>query len=266
MPELPEVESTVLRVEPALVQNSFDDIWVGWKNSLQGETRASFLKRVRRSKIIQVQRRAKYIWLTFENSQHLFIHLRMSGNLLVKPTHYETHCHDRVIATLSDNNKLVFRDTRKFGRWRLVSDIHEVTGKLGVEPLDRKFTSSKLRELVSCRKGAIKPLLLNQSIVAGLGNIYVDEVLWKSRILPTRVASTLSSDECAALTSAIKKTLREAIRLHGTDFGDKVVTEGGSYQPRAYGRQGQACFRCQQEMKRAVIAQRSSFYCGNCQQ
>ncbi len=266
MPELPEVESTVLRVEPALVHNSVEDIWVGWKNSLQNETRASFLKKIRKSKIIQVQRRAKYIWLTFENSQHLFIHLRMSGNLLVKPAHYETHCHDRIIATLSNAQKLVFRDTRKFGRWRLVSDTEEITGKLGIEPLERKFSARTLRELLRRRKGAIKPLLLNQSVVAGLGNIYVDEVLWKSRILPTRIASTLTSEECSELVSAIKETLREAIRLHGTDFGDKVVTEGGSYQPLAYGRQGQACFRCQQQIKRAVIAQRSSFYCGNCQQ
>lgn len=266
MPELPEVESTVKRIEPDLVGRSIKDLWIGWSRSIYGMPRSTFLKRVAGSRIKSVSRRAKYIWIEFECAEHLFIHLRMSGNLLVKPPSYQAGPHDRLIARLSNKRQLVFQDTRKFGRWKLVRNPHEITGALGVEPLGKDFNSRTLTEILDSRSGAIKPLLLNQSVIAGIGNIYADEALWKSQIHPLTNCNLVPEKNRKQLVRAIKSTLKRAIELQGTDFGDDVITEGGDYRPRAYGREGLKCFRCSDSIQRILVAQRSSHFCPSCQE
>jgi formamidopyrimidine-DNA glycosylase len=144
-----------------------------------------------------------------------------------------------------------------------VIDPEEVTGAIGPEPLDAAFNLPKFRALVQSRSGAVKPLLLNQSFLAGVGNIYADESLWLAKIHPLRAADSLSDAEIAALYRSIRQVLRRAIDDQGTDAGDGVIA--GDYAPRVYGREGKPCYRCHQPLRRIVVGQRGTHFCPRCQ-
>jgi len=187
----------------------------------------------------------------------------MSGKLRVVDHTEPLAKHDRVVFELDDGRQLRFNDVRKFGKMWLVADPEMVTGSIGPEPLDRTFTLPKFRELVRSRSGAIKPLLLNQEFLAGVGNIYADESLWLARIHPLRKTDSLTEAEVAALYRSIRKVLRTAIEDEGTDAGDGVIE--GDYQPRVYGRTARPCYRCHQPIQRMVVAQRGTHFCPQCQ-
>jgi formamidopyrimidine-DNA glycosylase len=172
--------------------------------------------------------------------------------------------HDRILLRFTDGSTLAFQDIRKFGRLSLVSDLEVALEHLGVEPLAEDFTSGHLVQLLNGKKRRIKPLLLDQGGIAGLGNIYVDESLWHSGIHPERGAETLDRDEVKSLFRSIRSVLRKAIASRGTDFGDNVAPYGG-YAPKVYGREGLPCYRCGEEIEKIVVAQRGTHFCPFCQ-
>jgi formamidopyrimidine-DNA glycosylase len=193
----------------------------------------------------------------------LLIHLKMSGKLNVVDRSAPIEKHDRVVFDLDSGQQLRFNDVRKFGKMWVVIDPEEITGAIGPEPLDAAFNLPKFRALVQSRSGAIKPLLLNQTFLAGVGNIYADEALWLAKIHPLRKADSLSEAEIAALYRSIRKVLRQAIEDQGTDAGDGVIE--GDYAPRVYGREGLPCYRCHQPLHKILVGQRGTHFCPQCQ-
>jgi formamidopyrimidine-DNA glycosylase len=266
MPELPEVESTVRYLRERVDGHTITGATVTWARTIHTHTPRKFAELVEGATIREVFRRGKFVGLRLgsESPLFLFIHLRMSGSLDVVSADAEPSAHDRVVLSLQEGKTIRFNDTRKFGRMYLCEDPAEVVGALGIEPLDDAFTPSVLHEMLASHRGALKPLLLNQHIIAGLGNIYVDEVLWKASIHPLNPAHTVPAEKAVTLNQAIKETLSEAISLAGTDFGDGVVY-GGMYQPLVYGRDGTPCHRCNAEIKKIVVGQRGTHFCPTCQ-
>jgi formamidopyrimidine-DNA glycosylase len=188
----------------------------------------------------------------------------MSGSLDVIPTQFEIDRHDRVCLELDSGKSIRFNDTRKFGRMTLCEKPDDIVGHLGLEPLEPTFTPEALHDVLSGKAGRIKPVLLDQTVIAGLGNIYVDEVLWKTKVHPLTRASSLTDEQFVKLHKAIRETLAEAIEKLGCDFGDGVV-DGGMYKPRVYGREEKRCSRCRDTIARIVVGQRGTHICPTCQ-
>lgn len=263
MPELPEVETIVRELRPKLVGREVTNVIVRWKNSVR--TPVDALKRsLPGQRIAAVERRGKYLKFVMSGGDLLFLHLKMSGDLLVEPREVETP-HVRTVFGLDDGTELRFKDPRKFGRVYLVKDDSTVTGKLGPEPLDDNFKLDDFVALFRGRKGRLKPLLLDQEFIAGLGNIYVDESCFRAGVHPLRPASSLKSHELKALYSSIRQILAAAIKHHGSTFD--WVYRGGGYQSRlkVYGREGEPCLKCRSLIKRTAVLARSTHYCPKCQ-
>ncbi|MBN1888268.1 MAG: bifunctional DNA-formamidopyrimidine glycosylase/DNA-(apurinic or apyrimidinic site) lyase [Thermoflexales bacterium] len=283
MPELPEVETIVRKLNaglpveagypayPPLPGRTITSAQADWPRQIYPSIQA-LEQRLPGCRIETITRRGKYLVFELKPDRsrpvrfaYLLIHLKMSGRLDVLPADWPPDKHDHVIWGLDNNHKMRFNDTRKFGRVYLVDDPAEITGHLGPEPLDSSLTLAVWRELFEGRAGALKPLLLDQSFVAGVGNIYADEALWRAGLHPRRRASSLASDEVAKLRRAIRAALREGLRRGGATI-DWVYPEG-RYQDqfRVYGRAGQACRRCGAAIERIVVCQRSTYFCPRCQ-
>ena len=266
MPELPEVEATVRNLKEHLEGLTISGATVLWARTVALNKPGNFKRQIVGAKIAEVFRRGKFIGIrtTSTPPYFLYTHLRMSGSLDIHPATVPIAPHDRVILFLSNGKSLRFNDTRKFGRMYLTASPEKVVGKLGLEPLSNEFTLEILTEMLRARKGAIKPLLLNQGLIVGLGNIYVDESLWKAKIHPETQSYRIPLDKIAPLYNAIRETLSQAILLQGTDFGDGVV-DNGMYRPVVYGRTGKPCQRCAATIKRLVVGQRGTHICPTCQ-
>lgn len=267
MPELPEVDTAARFVCERLSGKRIEKVSVHWARSIDRPSVEHFQSLLPGHVVRSVTRRGKYIVMHLERNKQrraLLVHLRMSGSLDVMRMKSPAERHDRVIIRFASGEELRFNDPRKFGRMYLVENVEAVTGRLGLEPLGGDFTAPRLQEILGARSGAIKSTLLRQDLVAGLGNIYVDESLWQAGVHPLRRACSLSSLECQRLHTSIQDTLREAIRCAGTDNGDGVVT-GGMYEPRVYGRHGESCPRCGQQIQRIIVAQRGTAFCAGCQ-
>jgi len=198
----------------------------------------------------------------------------MTGKLLFQPVDHKPGKHDHVVFTLSDNRKLVFNDTRKFGRITLLEKGQEdQSAKLGPEPLGKQFTAKWLFKELTHRSRQMKPLLLDQYFIAGLGNIYVDEALWEARIHPERISSTVTADEATNLHRAIQTVLRRGIRNCGTTLGKSdtnfysVAGRRGrnADELKVFRRTGAPCPACDTPIKRIVVGQRSTHFCPMCQ-
>jgi formamidopyrimidine-DNA glycosylase len=287
MPELPEVETLVRRLREPLIGRTIADVTIYWKRTIARPAPTEFARLLRGATVQAIDRRAKYLVFTLVGAgsapaqgnrklaraaqgaregtplHFLLIHLKMSGKLSVVDRAAPLEKHDRVIFHLDHDQQLRFNDVRKFGKMWVVFDPAEVTGSIGPEPLAADFNLPKFRTLVQSRSGSIKPLLLNQNFLAGVGNIYADEALWRAKIHPLRRADSLSDVEIAALYRAIRKVLRTAIENEGTDAGDGVIE--GDYMPRVYGREGRPCYRCQQPLHKIVVGQRGTHFCPQCQ-
>jgi len=279
MPELPEVETLVRRLREPVVGRIIEEVTINWKRTVALPAPQEFARLLRGCTVQAVDRRAKY--LVFTLTPHastaslrdstrpalppvfLLIHLKMSGKLGVVNRGAPLEKHDRVVFRLDNRRQLRFNDVRKFGKMWVVIDPEEVTGSIGPEPLAAAFSLPKFRTLVQSRSGVIKPLLLNQSFLAGVGNIYADESLWRAKIHPLRRAPSLSDAEIAALYRSIRRVLQQAIDDEGTDAGDGVID--GDYEPRVYGRAGRPCPRCHQPIRRIVVGQRGTHFCPTCQ-
>jgi formamidopyrimidine-DNA glycosylase len=266
MPELPEVQATVDYLRERVEGSSILRASVSWPRTVSPKDPSVFAKELQGAMITSLFRRGKYVGMQLQTTRplYLFTHLRMSGSLDVIPTEFDVARHDRVCLELDSGKSIRFNDTRKFGRMSLCEDPSEVIGHLGIEPLDSTFTPQALGSALAHRGGKIKPVLLDQTVLAGLGNIYVDEVLWKIKVHPHTPAERLCEVQIAKLHRAIQDTLREAIEKLGCDFGDGVV-DGGMYKPRVYGRDNKKCTRCHTTIIRIVVGQRGTHICPSCQ-
>ena len=267
MPELPEVECTASYLRKYLPGKTITGVRVLWPRSVATPGVQAFRRGLIGSCIIAVSRRGKFVIASLsQKGQQAFwlTHLRMSGYLEVVCDKSHIRPHDRIIISLSDGHRLHFHDVRKFGRMWLVNDPDKVTRHLGPEPLDPDFSQQDFLRRLRGHRGRIKPLLLNQKVLAGIGNIYADESLWLARIHPLSVSAKLSGTRLTCLYHALQGVLKKAIETHGTDSGDRVVN-GGKYRPRVYGREGKACFRCHGPIQKIVVGQRGTHLCPACQ-
>ncbi|KAF0109152.1 MAG: formamidopyrimidine-DNA glycosylase [Anaerolineaceae bacterium] len=264
MPELPEVETLARTLRPALIGKTILASDLRWKRTLAAPSPEAFKRKIRGQEITEVSRRAKYFILRL-SSVSLLIHLRMSGGLLVVLGGYQPEKHDRLILKLTDDTSLIFSDPRKFGRVWLVDDPARVFADLGPEPLSEAFTAGWLFAALRARRRQLKPLLLDQTFLAGLGNIYVDESLHRAKLHPLTPSDRVTARQAEGLRNAIRATLEEGIRQNGASID--WVYRGGGFQNqfRVYGRTGQACPVCGRKIQRLTVGQRGTHFCPKCQ-
>lgn len=273
MPELPEVQTLVDDLNRAgLAGAAFTGARVYWQRSVAVPAPREFCRRLKNRRIRDIRRRGKFIVFDLTGGGHLMIHLRMSGRLHLVASGSKRSKHEHVVLCLGDR-QLRLHDTRKFGRVFLVEDERTLLGPLGVEPLEKGFTAAALGKLLRARKRMIKPLLLDQTVIAGLGNIYADESLWDARIHPGRLSNTLTSKEIRALHRAIPRALQCGLENLGTSLGTgkanfySVARHRGRNQDclQVFRRTGEPCPRCRTPIKRIIVGQRSTHICPRCQ-
>lgn len=264
MPELPEVETIVRGLQGPLVGRTVEAIDILWPNAVRPSPR-HLATHLPGRRIERLSRRGKYLRFDLSGDAVLFIHLKMSGDLLVEPVSHPRHPHVRTVFRLDNAHELRFKDPRKFGRVVLATDPGEVVGHLGPEPLDADFSFAAFEQALGPRRGCLKALLLKQDFIAGIGNIYADESCYHARLNPLRKAESLSRDERRRLYAAIQKVLRHGIMLKGASFD--TVYRGGHFQDHfaVYGRTDEPCRRCRRPIKRVLVGQRSTHYCPSCQ-
>ncbi|HEY9788290.1 MAG TPA: bifunctional DNA-formamidopyrimidine glycosylase/DNA-(apurinic or apyrimidinic site) lyase [Candidatus Obscuribacterales bacterium] len=274
MPELPEVETIRRGLEHHLVGDVFSGVNVLRKQSIEFPSASDFAKKLPGHRIIGVQRRGKYILINLDRGAGLAVHLRMSGRLIVAARKTEPSSFLRVVMPLESGRELRFEDMRVFGRlWYIpagksFAEVIPALKELGVEPLE-DLNAIYLREAFSRRRQCIKAALIDQTIIAGIGNIYADEALFHAGIHPETSASALKAGQLERLCVAIGDVLSNAIKLGGSTLRDYTNSEGvnGNYQHSAwvYGRKGEACRVCSGLIERVKIAGRSSHFCRHCQ-
>jgi formamidopyrimidine-DNA glycosylase len=269
MPELPEVETTARSLRPYLVGREVTGVGaVDWPRMLPNTSADDLAHTLSGHRVTEIDRRGKYLLLGFGDDLWLAVHRKMSGNLLLESDTVPRALHTHLAIQLDDGKELRFVDARKFGRVYLFRSREELddflTARIGPDSLlelDAESLATRLRR----RKGRIKPLLLNQAFLAGVGNLYADEALWQARIHPLRTADSLSEREVQRLAEAIKDVLQAAIDRRGTSFSTYRDSDGseGANQDflNVYGREGQPCPRCGTLIRRIVIGQRSAYFC-----
>ena len=268
VPELPEVETVVRDLRQALVGQIVREVEIYWDGSVATPCPDEFRAGLRGQRVLDVQRRGKFIVVGLQRG-HLLVHLRMTGQLLLTGAHETCQGRHLRIALTLDGKRLLFSDQRKFGRMYLVQDPAAVLAGLGPEPLEGGFTAERLARAAARRRVAIKSLLLDQRVLAGVGNIYADEALHAAGIAPQRQACTLDPAEVTRLHAAIRAELERAIGNRGTTLSDYRDANGQAGQHsahlRVHGRAGEPCERCGCAVQRVRIGGRSSYYCPRCQ-
>ena len=283
MPELPEVETIARQLKDLVVGRRVADFESFWHRVTEPLPAKHFARRLSGRQITGVGRRGKFVVLELDGGEALIVSLRMTGKLLFREAAAPDDAFVRAVIRFADGTLLRFADTRKFGRMAIVDQadlvedgdrprkagepLHRV---LGIEPLTARFTTRWLRDLLQRRgRAAIKPLLLDQRAIAGIGNIYAIEALWRARIHPLRAAGSLRPDEVARLREAIRFVLRKGIRFGGAsrrDYRDARGGEGRMQQEfKVYDRAGEPCKRCGRAIVRTVVGGRGTFHCPHCQ-
>lgn len=271
MPELPEVETVVRMLRPKLVGRTVTNADVHWRRTVVAR---DFEKRVAGARFVRVWRRAKYIVLDLERSAKpagsIVGHLRMTGRMHVEARDYDPGPYAKVALALDDGTTFHFVDVRKFGRFEWCADSAQALADLGPEPLNDEFTADWLASALKGRSRALKPLLLDQTFVAGLGNIYVDESLHRAGLHPLTRSDRVKATQAAKLRDEIRAVLTNAIEREGSSFDVFYRTpEGnpGSYQDefQVYGRGGKPCRTCGTPIQRFVVGQRGTHVCPRCQ-
>jgi len=279
MPELPEVETIRRGLQRKIKNKQIKDIIVNVDKIVKKPYLGEFITKIKGKKIKEVDRRGKYIIIYLDSKDKLIVHLGMTGLLIYpydnKITEKEINPkHNHLIFTFTDDTQLVFNDVRRFGKIFLVSNIEEVESitKLGVEPLEDYFTEEVFIQVLNKKKkGKIKPFLMNQKFITGLGNIYANEVLYRSNIHPLRLISSLNKKEVRNLYQQIKLVLSEAVELQGSTVADDAYrdTDGdkGKFAKKlqVYARKGEPCIKCGHSIEVVRIEGRSSFICPQCQ-
>jgi formamidopyrimidine-DNA glycosylase len=279
MPELPEVETVARDLRGLVVGARIRGVRVTWLKTLRSQDPEAFERAVVGREIVGTSRRAKLVVLELDDGNAITIHLKMTGQLFVLRSGRPDDFYVRLVLEFEDRRELRFRDIRKFGRVG-VAGRNAVTGDLegelgakgfkgfGPEPLDEAFTPRVFRKGIRARKGRLKPLLLDQGFLAGVGNIYADEALWAARLHPLRSAPSLRPADEGRLYREIRRILAEAVERRGSSIDDYTAPDGdGEMQERlqVYQRTGEPCLRCGRPIRRVVIGGRSTHFCSWCQ-
>jgi formamidopyrimidine-DNA glycosylase len=270
MPELPEVETIRRRLRdggpdnPALPGKTIESAQVLWERSLVTPGVDEFNARVTGQTVSDIGRRGKFM-IFYLTHDALLVHLRMSGDLLVEAQTLPCAVHHRLLLNFTDGSRLAFNDTRKFGRLWLVRDPGEVLSGLGPEPLSEDFTPEWLYQSLHSTRRQLKPLLLDQAFLAGMGNIYADEALHLAQLNPLTPADRVTPEQAERLWRSIRGVLEEGIQRHGASID--WVYRGGDFQNhfRVYKRAGEPCLHCGTPIERIVVGQRGTHYCPHCQ-
>ncbi len=274
MPELPEVQTIVNDlIEANLAGSTIRAVRVNWPRSVAGMSPAAFSRRLKGAVVRSISRRAKYIVFSLGSGRTVLLHLRMSGRLRLVAAGAAPDRHEHVCIAFTDGRELRLHDTRKFARLYLCGPDESILAALGPEPLSPDFTLGRLSAMLRTRARMLKPLLLDQRVIAGLGNIYVDEALWEAGLHPCRRARTLSSDERKRLFDAIPRVLKRGLANMGTALGAgeanflSVAGRRGTnrQQLRVFRRTGLPCPRCGAAVERIIVGQRSTHICPDCQ-
>ncbi len=274
MPELPEVQTVVDSLtHSGVVGCTITGAQVYWPKTIADLTPDQFHRLIKGCTIRRISRRGKYIRFDLSDGLTMLIHLRMTGRLNVTPPDQTRSKHEHVVLQIGPHRQLRFQDTRKFGRIVLTATPQTVLGKLGPEPLSRRFTGARFRDMLQAKKRQIKPLLLDQTFLAGLGNIYVDEALWKAGIHPQCLSHALPVEKSKALHRAIRRVLNQGLKNLGTSLGSgkgnfyAVGSRPGRNADKlnVFRRTGAPCPRCHSTIRRIIVGQRSSHICPVCQ-
>jgi formamidopyrimidine-DNA glycosylase len=275
VPELPEVETVRRRLEPVLLGRRLEGVEIRDSRLTRPFDPTEVAAELKGERVAAVDRRGKYVVVRFESGRALLIHLRMTGNLLhgaggsVLPEHDR---HLRAVVRLDDGSDVVYRDVRRFGTWLLVEPEEAeayLQARLGREPLAPAFTARRLGEALEGRRAPVKAVILDQRRLAGVGNIYADEALWRARIHPQRPAGGLDDEELRALHRGIRAALKAGIARQGATLRDYRTPDGGlgrmQHEFKVYGREGEPCERCGRPIEKIRAAGRGTWYCPGCQ-
>jgi formamidopyrimidine-DNA glycosylase len=271
MPELPEVETIRRDLEKKVKGKKIKEVIIKERKLIKSPSPEKFKKGLEGRKFNAFERRGKFLIISLDSGKKLVIHLKLTGVLIHCPESTPLLNYTRIIFLFSDKTHLRFNDLRKFGELHLVENEKEVKGikKLGPEPLGKEFSLSLFQEMLSQKKTKIKPLLMDQKFLAGVGNIYASESLYKAKIHPQRVAFTLTKEEVGKLYKSLQEILKEAIKYRGTSVDSYRDVEGkkGDYAARlkVYGREGKPCYNCGKPIRRIELGGRGTFFCPNCQ-
>lgn len=274
MPELPEVETVVRDLRRHSLEGAvIRAVIVGWPRLVSGLNPTTFSDELSGRTIASLSRRGKNILMWLDNGSCLHVHLRMTGKFRMERSGAPLRPHDHLLFVLGDGRTLAFNDTRKFGRFRIVPRGVDGLADLGPDALDDSFTLDAFRQRLVGRRRMIKPLLLDQAVLAGLGNIYVDESLWAAGIHPRRTVDTLGMGDMRRLYRAIRSVLLRAVSNGGTTLGEgrtNFYTVAGrrgrhAVKLKVFRRAGKACPRCGNRIIRIVVGQRGTHVCSVCQ-
>jgi len=292
VPELPEVETTVRdlnRANPKIVGSSFFNVWIETKKMIKKpKSEEKFKKDLLGKKIIKIWRRGKNILFDLEDGKTLLIHQKLTGHLLYgkwekkgkewipllpgpisqDPQNKFLRC----IFFLDNGWQIALSDLRKFAKIELLdkNELEKELSELGLEPLEKSFTFEKFKEVLKRRKkGKIKQVLMDQKIIAGIGNIYSSEILWQAKVHPLKDVKELKEEELKRIFETMKKILKEAIKVGGESISDyrRISGEKGKFDRlrKVYRREGERCERCGEKIKKIKIGGRSAYFCPNCQ-
>jgi formamidopyrimidine-DNA glycosylase len=275
MPELPEVETVRIRLEPKLVGRRLTSVEISDPRLTRPFEPAEVAGELAGERVAALERRGKYLVVRFESGRVLLIHLRMTGQLL----HANggslpgDDVHRRAVVSLDDGSDVIYRDVRRFGTWLLVEpgELEPYLGeRVGGEPLAAGFSGKRLAGVLAGRRAPVKAVLLDQRRLAGVGNIYADEALWRARVHPQRPAGELGPENVAALHRGIRAALRAGIARQGATLRNYRTPDGarGRMQEefKVYGREGEPCERCGTPIEKIRAAGRGTWYCPTCQQ
>ncbi|MBQ4163992.1 MAG: DNA-formamidopyrimidine glycosylase [Turicibacter sp.] len=273
MPELPEVETVKEALKQTAKGRQIKDIEIRYEPMIKNMTADEFKKALMNQTIRDISRRGKYLVFHFDDYQ-LLSHLRMEGKYFYVEDDFELNPHVHVIFTLDNGSRLLYQDTRKFGTYHLydkATDL-ETTAPfqvLGLEPFSKEFTPSYVKQKIKNKKKPIKSLLLDQTVVCGLGNIYVDEVLYRCRLHPLTSSSQLSDKEIENVVKYTQEVLARAIELGGTTIRTFSSSHGvsGTFQNEllVHQRKGEHCFECQTPIEKIKVGGRGTYFCPTCQ-
>jgi formamidopyrimidine-DNA glycosylase len=272
MPELPEVETMRRRLEPVLTGRRFDTVEIDDARLVRPYEPDEVAAELQGERVASVERRGKYLILRFETDRVLLVHLRMTGGFRHGDAAAGDDPHRRALIHLDDGSDIAYRDVRRFGTWLLLEpgelDAYLAT-RLGEEPLDALFTAARLGALLAKRRAPIKAALLDQRTLAGLGNIYVDEALWRARIHPLRPAESLDRKELQRLHRAVRASLEAGLARQGSTLRDYRLPDGASgsmqHEFKVYGRGGEPCDRCGTPIAKSRVGGRGTWFCPTCQ-
>jgi formamidopyrimidine-DNA glycosylase len=273
VPELPEVESIRRQLEPVLIGRRFDRVEIADPRLVRPEEPAEVAAELEGERVAAVERRGKYLIVRFESGRVLLIHLRMTGSLRHAPGEtLEDDPHRRAVVRLDDGSDVGYRDVRRFGTWVLLEAGETesyLDTRVGEEPLGKAFTVGRLAKQLGRKRAPVKSALLDQRTLAGLGNIYVDEALWRARIHPLRPAESLDSAELRRLHRGIRRALEHGLARQGSTLRDYALPDGasGAMQDefKVYGRGGEPCERCGSLIAKTRVAGRGTWFCPACQ-